>query len=654
MGMEIPFKFSYAGEYIKGFEDSQFKLVSKSVDSNENIIRTESVYDFKDNIRVTAHTETYIEHGVYTWVVWFENIGETETKTIGDLYCMDSVLPGKNPVLKGILGDHQNLYSKYERDLSREDVEFKSLSGRSTHVNFPYFLVESDYESYIVALGWAGTWMTSFNKTDEGTHVLAKGVADFKAYLKPGEKIRTPLMCMMTIGVHRDTDFTMNRWRRWFVEHIMPRKGKFETEPVSPMITNMLAYDTGRPNSDGSISEYHRSWRPSLEKYYAEGLEMDIRWVDAGWYCDPDNSTVPTDWWGTVGTWELDRQKWPGDSFRESVLYAHDHGAYTMLWFEPERITSPESLSKNYGFNQNWMLRDGSHRILVDLGDRDCLDWVFNRIRKTMEETGTHMYREDFNCDPASFWNVRDASERGERKGMAENLYIQGHYELWDGIISYCRENGKLPFVDSCASGGGRNDLESMRRSIPVLRSDNDRTSTALRLSMTTSFNEWIPCCGASTKETTDQLTAGKPDLYVLRASYLPILNYSFEYVHDLSLDYCLLRKGQAEWKTLKPFFYGDFYVLTPWHPHTVTDMWTVFMYFDNGKGVIQAFRQEECENDSVVVRLKGLEPDVLYDISDIDGLTPPAHTRGDVLAEGFEIRLLQKKSAAIMMISKA
>jgi len=34
MGMEIPFKFSYAGEYIKGFEDSQFKLVSKSVDSN--------------------------------------------------------------------------------------------------------------------------------------------------------------------------------------------------------------------------------------------------------------------------------------------------------------------------------------------------------------------------------------------------------------------------------------------------------------------------------------------------------------------------------------------------------------------------------------------------------------------------------------------
>jgi hypothetical protein len=68
---------------------------------------------------------------------------------------------------------------------------------------------------------------------------------------------------------------------------------------------------------------------------------------------------------------------------------------------------------------------------------------------------------------------------------------------------------------------------------------------------------------------------------------------------------------------------------------------------------VIQAFRQEDCENDSVVVRLKGLESDVLYDISDIDGLTPTTHAKGAVLAEGFEIRLQQKRSAAIMMIAR-
>ena len=43
---------------------------------------------------------------------------------------------------------------------------------------------------------------------------------------------------------------------KWFVNHVMPRNGAKETEPVRPMIINCLALDTGRPNSDGSISEY--------------------------------------------------------------------------------------------------------------------------------------------------------------------------------------------------------------------------------------------------------------------------------------------------------------------------------------------------------------------------------------------------------------
>ena len=91
-------------------------------------------------------------------------------------------------------------------------------------------------------------------------------------------------MCIITCDANRDKSIAMNHWRKWFVNHVMPRNGAKETEPVRPMITNCLALDTGRPNSDGSISEYYGSWKPSLDKYYQESLEMDIRWVDAGWY----------------------------------------------------------------------------------------------------------------------------------------------------------------------------------------------------------------------------------------------------------------------------------------------------------------------------------------------------------------------------------
>ena len=45
---------------------------------------------------------------------------------------------------------------------------------------------------------------------------------------------------------------------------------------------------------------------------------MDIRWVDAGWYVDPENNSGATDWWGTVGTWILDREN-GRDSFRDPL-----------------------------------------------------------------------------------------------------------------------------------------------------------------------------------------------------------------------------------------------------------------------------------------------------------------------------------------------
>ena len=196
------------------------------------------------------------------------------------------------------------------------------------------------------------------------------------------------------------------------------------------------------------------------------------------------------------------------------------------MWFEPERVTHVEALSQNYGFNPEWVLTDGGPVQLLP-GQEDCVSWLTERIISTMDEHGIHI-QEDFNCDPAPYWNIGDQMEDGERTGITENLYVQGHYRLWDNIIDYCRKTNKLPFIDSCASGGGRNDLESMRRAIPMLRSDSDRTSAALRLSMTTSFMEWIPCCGASTK---NQLISWKQEnrIYMYKASYLPILNYGFE-----------------------------------------------------------------------------------------------------------------------------
>ena len=169
-----------------------------------------------------------------------------------------------------------------------------------------------------------------------------------------------------------------------------------------------------------------------------------------------------------------------------------------------------------------------------NIGDPACFRWTLQRILRTLQENRVEMYREDNNSDQALLWQHLDSLEGEDRAGITECRFIDAHYRLWDEIIACTSSYGGCAFVDSCASGGGRNDLESLRRGIPLLRSDADRTTAALRLSMTTSFNRWVPFCGANNKEKPDMLSpSGTLDHYVWRASYLSVLNVDSQFVQD-------------------------------------------------------------------------------------------------------------------------
>jgi alpha-galactosidase len=303
---------------------------------------------------------------------------------------------------------------------------------------------------------------------------------------------------------------------------------------IKPFTTSCIAGDTGLPNSDGSISERYYTWKPSLEKMIAEDVKVDFRWFDAGWYVAPDLHSEETNWWGTIGSWELDPVKWPDKTFLESTEFARANGMKTLVWFEPERVTDPQNLAKNFGYNTKWAIKmEGESAISNNIGAPDCFEWTVGRICKFLRENKVEMYREDNNCKSAKLWAYLDGLEGDGRSGITESKLIDAHYRMWDRLIECTLSYGGCAFVDSCASGGGRNDLESMRRGIPLLRSDADRTTTSLRLSMTSSFNKWIPFCGASTKETRLQLeTASCNDRYIWRSSYLAALNLYSKYVY--------------------------------------------------------------------------------------------------------------------------
>lgn len=646
---KLPFSFTYNGIHHQGF--SADALLSQETTQKKDCETTEFRFQL-DCLTATVTLSHYYNHGATEWTVRFANESDHDSGILENP-ASELVFEGARPMLKGILGDHVNQYRPYAIDLSSMPVCFESNSGRATHVNFPYFNLEHGDRGTMLAIGWAGSWRADFRFDGMSTRCTLRSVNGLRTLLKPGEVIRTALFVCAPYQV-REENFATNYWRSWFIEsNLPPIDGS--GAPLQPFSTAALASDTGIPNSDGSISERWFTWKPSMEKMLEEDVRVDFRWFDAGWYVAPDLSSPETDWWGTVGTWTLDPAKWPGDTFRQSTDFAREHGMKTLMWFEPERVTDVENLAKNFGYRTEWAIqRPGATAISNNIGDPDCYAWTVDRITKVLSENRVEMYREDNNSDPGALWLYLDNLEGENRKGITECKFIDAHYRMWDDIIACTTGFGGCGFVDSCASGGGRNDLESLRRGIPLLRSDSDRTSTSLRLSMTTAFNRWVPFCGANNKEKLGELDpTGTLDQYVWRASYLPAMNVDSQYVQDPDQDFGMLRFGLSEWQRLNPYMLKEMYMLTPWHTEKDNFSFTAYSYFDPDakKGALLAFRQEKCQETTLPITLPYVAEDELCILTDEDSGEILRISGKEMRREGFELYFAQPRTARLLWV---
>ncbi|MBR0463043.1 MAG: alpha-galactosidase [Clostridia bacterium] len=658
----FPFAFEYGGRRICGFPAESLTLIERrdeDVDAQRR--RVLAAWRAEDGLIVRLDALHDRRFGASEWTVRFENDGPADVALIENPRAVIDI-PGGRPVLKGIMGDHVNHYRPYALDVEDMPRYFENNTGRATHVTFPYFNLQHDGGGSMLAIGWAGTWRADFrfSPSNRSTRAVLRSVNGLRIRLRPGESVRTALFVRADY-LARGEAAAQNYWRRYFIERNLPRADAGGAA-LAPFSTACLALDTGRPNSDGSISEGYDTWRPSLQKMLDEDVRVDFRWFDAGWYTAPDGSSPTEDWWGTVGTWTLDERKWPGQTFRESTDFARDHGMKTLMWFEPERVTDPVSLERNWGYRREWGIdydrRAGvpeNRRVVSNnIGDPECFRWTVDRIKKTLSDNRVEMYREDNNSDQAALWRAMDGAEGPNRRGITDCKFIDAQDRMWDEISACTLSYGGCGFVDSCASGGGRNDLESLRRGVPLLRSDDDRQSTGMRLSMTTAFNLWVPFCGAINREKKGQLDArGTLDMYVWRASYLAAMNVDAQYVYDPDQDFSMLRRGLREWKKLAPFILQDMYVLTPWHSPEDTSGFTAYSYYDPARreGAILAFRQENCPESELSVTLPYVGDGEICLLTDEDSGEHASQAGLDMRLSGLVLRMPEKRQARLIWV---
>jgi alpha-galactosidase len=629
-GAEPFFSFVYGGQpSAQCLGQWKLERASKNLDA-QRTQHTLSYTDPKTGLVVRCVGVAWTAYPTVEWTVYFKNEGKTDTPLLEAIQALDTVWQrGKEGefVLHHHVGDNCtiNSFTPLRTVLvPNASKKFAPVGGRPSNGEWPYYNLErpQQKDGIIIAIGWPGQWASQFTR-DGGTGLRVVGGQELTHLkLHPGEEVRTPLMVLQFY--QGDWLRAQNIWRRWILDHNFP---KDHGKPLAPKVAGgSVVYYDFHCNQAGDIEFIHR--------FLDAKIPIDYWWMDAGWYPNTGN------WW-TVGTWEVDKKRFPGGIRAISDL-CHARGLECLVWFEPERVMANTWLSNHH---PEWLYggpKVGSDCNLLNLGNPDARRWITDHIDRMLTEQGIDLYRQDFNMDPLAYWRSNDSLDR---QGMNENLYVQGYLAFWDELRR--RHPGML--IDSCASGGRRDDLETMRRAVPLLRSDYDMSPEGAQC-QTYGFGLWLPYyCGSYHWKS----TASPPDAYTFRSCTAPFLVLTCD-VRSKTANYESLRKLLSQWRSVVDCCFGDFYPLLEYS--TADDVWMAWQFDrpDLSAGLIQAFRRSNCPYVSARCKLCALEPDARYIVSDLDADGPREMTGRELMEKGLSITIPEKSGAALISYKKA
>lgn len=592
---------------------------TKVLDAN----RTQHTLTYTDpqtNLTVRCEAVAWKNYPTVEWTAYLKNEGSVDTPIIEAIQAIDTTFRGNSQggefLLHHFTGDNgtPDSFEPHVTTLAPDDSHrFAPIGGRPTNGAWPYYNLESPLQQkgLIIAIGWPGQWACEFER-DSATGLRVVGGQELTHLtLHPGEEIRTPLVVLQFYK--GDWLRAQNVWRRWVFDHVFPRDHGKALAPKQGAAA--VQYFGFQSTQAGDIQ--------FLDLFAEKGIQLDYWWMDAGWY--PGGS------WPVTGTWEVDRSRFP-DGVRAVTDAARKHGAEAIVWFEVERVHAGTQLAVEH---PDWVF-GGENGGLLKLHEPQVVSWITDHIDKLITEEGVDLYRSDFNIDPLGFWRTNDPEHR---QGITEIRYVEGYLAYWDELRR--RHPGMM--MDSCASGGRRNDLETMRRAVPLLRSDLENNPEVYQ-SHTYGFDLWLPYFDATNYE--------RFDPYYFRSTIAPFLQCNWD-VRKEDFDTAAAHMRIREWREVAQYYFGDFWPLSDYS--TANDVWMAWQFDrqDLASGVVQAFRRPDCPYVSAQYKLRSLEPDARYQVTNIDTDDMKEMTGQELMSDGMVITIPEQPGAAIVTYRK-
>lgn len=560
------------------------------------------------------------------------------TLPITEPYTLDAALPCTDTALLHTLrGDNCSAESFLPIDhaLAVEEVYTMCPSGgRSSNTTaFPFFDLTLDGKPYLFAIGWSGQWQCVLHRQKDAVTITV-GLARANFYMLPGETLRLPSVLVMEGMAGEDAPALRRRFRQLLATDFSPLPAGMSYLPIS--IQPFDRYFYGRkpewPTEEGLLETLERT----KECHY-----MDTFWFDAGWF--------PGSFPQGVGNYHF------AEGFPRGLApvakAVHQSGMNFMVWFEPERVYSGTEVHREHPeFLLSWKPEDAqpcwwgdTNHHIFDLGNDAAWQWMKDTLVRFIRDNGIDIYRQDFNIDPFWYWCMHD---QPGREGVTEMRHIDGLYRLWDAL------RAEFPYlmIDDCASGGRRIDLETMRRAVPMWRSDvtcHPITDTmhcdVWNQNETLALGEYLPYHACA---------AWEPRAFEIRAAATSGLACTFDILNP-AFDTAAARVALCEIEHLTRYWKGDFYPLTT--PTLAEDCFAAFQLALPDSGYAAVFRRVNCANDSFVLALHVIDPAAAYTVSVTDEAyqTTTAVVSGSVLIDGYTVTLPTPHSSAIIEYKK-
>jgi len=119
-------------------------------------------------------------------------------------------------------------------------------------------------------------------------------------------------------------------------------------------------------------------------------------------------------------------------------------------------------------------------------------------------------------------------------------------------------------------------------------------------------------------------------------------------------LDYDLIRRVMGQWREFAVNYFGDYYPLTPYSLDKSSWIAWQFDRPEAGEGMVQAFRRDQSPYEVVRLKVRGLDPDASYTLTDLDAGASRVASGRELQQGGLRVSIADQPGSVVILYRRA